>query len=143
MGYPLTLDLFKSLFKIEQGGNKPYYSAKVVNGVTVVVPDLSDLKYYFVRTVWVRVPLTTDHPYHYNPPVYWTTPVLHSHLTMDEVRKLTHLKRYAFLHFQGWMDESTGLEYNHKWLCHEAMMCREPALSLVGMSTFLTFGNHD
>ena len=62
MSYSLTLDLFRSLFKIEQGGNKPYYSAKVVNGATVIVLDLSDLKYYFDRTVWVRVPLTTYHP---------------------------------------------------------------------------------
>ena len=65
MSYSLTLDLFRSLFKIEQGGNKPYYSAKVVNGATVIVLDLSNLKYYFDRTIGVRVPFTTDHPYRY------------------------------------------------------------------------------
>ena len=143
MGYPLTLDLFRSLFKIEQGGNKSYYLAKVVNGATVVVPDLSDLKYYFDKTVWVRVPLTVDHPYQYNLPIYCTTPVLHPLLTMDEVRELSRLERYAFLHFQGWTNESTAQEYNHKWLCHEAVLRREPVLSLVEMSTFLTSGKHD
>lgn len=56
-------------------GNKPYYSAKVVNGATVVFSDLQKLKYYFDRTMWVRVPFTVDHPYHYNPPVYRTTSV--------------------------------------------------------------------
>ena len=91
----------------------------------------------------MRVPLTTDHPYRYNPPVYWTTLVLHPPLTMDEVKKLTRLERYAFLHFQGWMNESTELKYNHKWLCHKDVFRREPTLSLVGMSTFLTFGNHE
>ena len=128
IGYPLTLDLFRSLFKIEQGSNKSYYSTKVVNGATVVVPDLSN--FYFDRTVWVRVPLTTNHPYRCNPSVYWTTPVLHLPLTMDEVRKLIRLERYAFLH-------------SHKWLCHEVVLRREPALSLVGRSIFLTSGNHD
>ena len=129
LGYPFTLDLFRSLFKIEQGGNKPYFSAKAVNGATVVVPDLSDLKYYFDRTAWVRVPFTMDHPYRYNPPVYGTTFVLHPLLTMDEVRKLTRLERYAFLHFQRWTKEITRLEYDHKWLCHEVVLRRDPALS--------------
>ena len=141
MGYPLTLDLFRLLFKIEQGGNNPYYSAS--KWAIVVVPYVSHLKYYFNRTVWVKVPLTVDHPYRYNPPIYWTTPVLHPPLTMDEVRDLSRLKRYAFLHFQGWTNESNGQEYNHKWLFHEAVLHREPVLSLVGMSTFLTSGKHD
>ena len=115
----------------------------MLNGATVVVPDLFDLKYYFDKTVWVRVTLTADHPYCYNPPIYWTSPVLHPPLTMDEVRELTHLETYAFLHFQGWTNESTGVEFNHKWLCHEVVLSREPVLSLVGMSTFLTSGKHD
>ena len=109
----------------------------------MVVPDLSDLKYYFDRTVWVRVPLTTEHPYSYNPHVYWTTHVHYPPLTMDEVRKLTRLERFAFLHFQRWTNEFTRLEYDPKWLCHEAVLRKEPALSMVGMSTFLTSGNLD
>ena len=77
------------------------------------------------------------------PSVYWTTPVLHPPLIMDEVKKLTRLERYAFLHFQRWTNEFTRLEYDHKWLCHEVVLRRELALYLVGMSTFLTSGNHD
>ncbi|XP_057532131.1 uncharacterized protein LOC130810179 [Amaranthus tricolor] len=57
---------------------------------------------------------------------------------MDEVKKLTRLERYAFLHFQRWTNEFTRLEYDHKWLCHEVVLRRELALYLVGMSTFLT-----
>ena len=97
MSYSLTLDLFRSLFKIEQGGKQPYYSAKVVNWATVIVLDLSDVKYYFDRTICVRVPLTTEQPYRYNPLVNWTTAILHPPLIIEKVRKLTRLKRYAFL----------------------------------------------
>ena len=102
----------------------------------MVVPNLSDLKYYFDKTLWVRVPLKTDHPNHYNLLVYYTIHVLHPPLIMDEVRKLTRLKRYAFLHFQRWTNKLTGLEYEHKWLCHEAVPRREPVLSLLWMSFF-------
>lgn len=121
MGYPLTLDLFRSLFKIEQRGNKLHYSAKVMDGTTVVVLDLSDLKYYFDRTIWVKVPLTTDHPYHYNLSVYWTTPVLNPPLTMNEVRKLTLWRGTLFFNFRGGQTSSpswsTTTSGSITWLC--------------------------
>ena len=40
-------------------------------------------------------------------------------------------------------DKSTRAEYNNRWLCHEAVLRREPALSLVGMSTFLASSEYD
>lgn len=56
MGYPLTLNLFWSMFRIKHGSNKSYYSARVVNQDIVVALDLSNLRDYYDRIVWVRVP---------------------------------------------------------------------------------------
>lgn len=35
MGYPMTLKLFKVIFKIEYDSNKPYYTARVINQAIV------------------------------------------------------------------------------------------------------------
>jgi hypothetical protein len=84
-GLPLDSKPFLCCFQNRAWGNKPFYSAKVVNGATVVPPDLQDLRGYFDKTVWVRVPLNADHSYRYYPSAFWTAAVLHAPLTTEEV----------------------------------------------------------
>ena len=65
MKLPLTLNLFKSLFKIYENKNKPFITFSSKNRAMVVHPELNGLKEYKDKIIWVRVPKTPGHPFRY------------------------------------------------------------------------------
>ena len=70
MKLPLTLNLFKSLFKLDRNKNRPFITFSSINGAMVVYPELNDLKEYKDKIIWVIVPKTPGHPFKYMPPVF-------------------------------------------------------------------------
>ena len=70
MQLPLTLNLLKSLFKLDENKNKPFITFSSINGAMVVYPKLNDLKEYKGKIIWVRVPKMPGHPFRYMPPIF-------------------------------------------------------------------------
>ena len=70
MKLPLTLNLFKSPFKLDKNKNRPFINFPSINGATVVNPNFNDLKEYKDKVIWVRVPKTPDDLFRYMPPVF-------------------------------------------------------------------------
>ena len=44
MKLPLTLNLFKSLLKLDENKNKPFITFSSINGAMVIYPEFNDLK---------------------------------------------------------------------------------------------------
>ena len=63
MKLPLTLNLFKSLFKADFSKNKHFYTFVPINRTLLVYLELNDLKRYKNKAIWVRVPKAPKHPY--------------------------------------------------------------------------------
>ena len=89
MKLPLTLSLFKSLFKLDENKNRPCITFSSINGAIVVYPELNDLKEYKHKIFWVRVPKTPGHPFRYMPPVFWSKFNARETLVLNEVMHLS------------------------------------------------------
>ena len=67
MKLPLTLNLFKSVFKLDENKNMTFITFSSIKGTIVVYPELNDLKEYKDKIIQVRVPKTPGHPFRYMP----------------------------------------------------------------------------
>ena len=85
----LTLNLFKSLFKLDENKNKPFITFSSINGAMVVYPEFNDLKEYKDKIIWVRVRKTPGHPFRYMPPVFWSKFKARETLELDEILHLS------------------------------------------------------
>ena len=97
MKLSLTLNLFKSLFKLDENKNKPFITFSSINGAMVVYTELNDLKEYKDKIIWVRVPKTPGHPFRYMPPVFWSKFKTRETLGLDEIQHLSRRERHAFI----------------------------------------------
>ena len=118
MKLPLTLKLFKSLFKLDENKNKPFITFSSINRAMVVYPELNDLKEYKDKIIWVRVPKTLGHPFKYMPPVFWRKIKTKETLGLDEIFHLSRRERHAFLYFIKPKDKNLPSE----WIPHAAIL---------------------
>ena len=96
MKLPLTLNLFKSLFKFDEKKYKPFITFSLINGAMVVYLELNDLKEYKDKIIWVRVLKILGHPFIYMPSIFWSKCNAKETLVMEEVKHLSRSERHAF-----------------------------------------------
>ena len=96
MKLPLTINLFKSLFKLDENKNKPFITFSSINGVMVLYLELNDLKEYKDEIIWVRVPKSPDHPFRYIPPAFWSKFKTRETLGLDVIHHLSRRERHTF-----------------------------------------------
>ena len=136
MKLPLTLNLFKSLFKLDENKNKPFITFSSINGAMVVYLELNDLKEYKDKIIWVRVPKTRGQPFRCMPPVFWSKFKTRETLGLDEILHLSRRERHAFLYFIKSKDKNLP----SGWILHAAIFQQDLCLSLVKISSCLTPG---
>ena len=136
MKLPLTLNLFKSLFKLDENKNTSFITFSSINGAMLVYPGLDDLKEYKDKIIWVRVPKTLGHPFRYMPPVFWSKFNARETLGLDGFLHLSRRERHAFFYFVKSKDKNLP----SGWIPHVAIFQQNIHLSLVGISFCLTPG---
>ena len=136
MKLPLTLNLFKSLFKLDENKNKPFITFSSINGAMVVYPELNDLKEYNDKIIRVKVPKTPSHPFRYMPPVFWSKFKARETFGLDEILHLSRRERHAFLYFVKPKDRNLP----SWWISHVVIFQQDIYLFLVGISSRLTPG---
>jgi hypothetical protein len=99
MKLPMTLRLFKSLFKLDEAKNKPFVTFSSINGSMVSFPELNDLKWYKDKIIWVRIPKTPGHPHRYMPLVFWSKPNARETYSLKQIMHFTRRERHAFFYF--------------------------------------------
>ena len=136
MKLPMTLRLFKSLFKLDDSKNKPFITFSSINGSVVVYPKLNNHKNYKDKIIWVRIPKYPGHPFRYMPPVFWSKYNARETYSLDEVLHFSRRERHAFFYFVRTKDKNlpTG------WIPHVAVIQQDLCLFLVNMSVCTTPG---
>ena len=136
MKLPLTLNLFKSVFKLDENKNMTFITFSSIKGTIVVYPELNDLKEYKDKIIWVRVPKTPGHPFRYMPSIFCRKFNARETLGLDETLHLSRRGTHGFLYFVKPKDKNLP----SWWIPHAAIFQQDICLSLVGISTCLTPG---
>lgn len=130
MNLPLTLNLFKSLFELNET-NMPFITFSSINGAMLVYPEFNVLKEYKDKIIWVTVPKIPGHPFRFMPPVFWSKFNARETLGLEEVKHLSRRERHAFLYFVKPKDKNLPFG----WIPHASMFQLDNCLSLVGISS--------
>lgn len=128
MKLPMTLRLWRSLYKLDLSRKEAFVSFTSINGSTVCYPELNDLKNYGDKTVWVRVPKAPGHPFRYLPPVFWSKPFVGTTYSPKQVMQFFRRERHAFCYFT----KSVAGSVPSGWLPHQVVVQQDLTLSLVG-----------
>ena len=136
MKLPLSLNLFKSVFKLDENKNKPFITFSSINRAMVVYPELNDLKEYKDKIIWVRVPKTLGHPFRYMSPVFQSNFKTRETLGLDEILYLSRRERHPFLYYIKTEDKNM----HSGWIPHAAIFQQDICLFLVKIYSCLTPG---
>ena len=99
MKLPLSLNLFKNIFKLDETKNGSVITFSSINRALVAYLKLNDLKHYKDKIIWVSVLKTPNHPFKYMPTVFRSKFNPRETLGLEKVKQFSRRERHAFLYF--------------------------------------------